>query len=106
MTEAEALAMMDLITSYLDTSREAPIPEFGTVVKLPDGASAPGGATVVRQDIPEQLPCACAADEILDIPAITAYGADHNDIALLDGEDLVDAVVDLADHIAPPRPPV
>ncbi len=33
-------------------------------------------------------------------------GADHNDIALLDGDDLVDAVVDLAEHIAPPRPPV
>lgn len=32
-------------------------------------------------------------------------GADHNDMALLDGADLVDAVVDLAEHIAPPRPP-
>lgn len=29
-------------------------------------------------------------------------GADHNDLALLDGEALVEAAVDLADHVAPP----
>lgn len=28
-------------------------------------------------------------------------GADHNDLALLDGDDLIDAVVDLADLVAP-----
>jgi pimeloyl-ACP methyl ester carboxylesterase len=30
---------------------------------------------------------------------VEVAGADHNDRALLDGDDLIDAVVDLADHV-------